>query len=50
MAIAVTTEEITKAKRELDAARKTGDELKIELAIAALDDLLDRFISNTSYA
>lgn len=42
MATKVTTDEITKAKQELDRARRLGDELKIELAQAALNDLLDR--------
>lgn len=34
--------EISKAKADLDMARLTGDQLKIDLAEAALNDLLER--------
>lgn len=38
----VTTDAIAKAKRALDDARAHGSLLKIALAQAALNDLLDR--------
>jgi hypothetical protein len=38
----IDTIEITMAKRKLDSAREHGDELQIDLAEGALNDLLDR--------
>lgn len=40
--VSVSLDEIAKTKRELDDARAHGDKLRIELAEAALNDLLDR--------
>lgn len=37
---------IMEAMRELDFARATGDQLRIALAEAALNDLLDRYSCN----
>lgn len=39
--------QIQQAKLELDAAKRIGDELKIDLAEAALNNLLDRYSCNT---
>lgn len=39
---AALTDKITKAKRALEMARAHGDKLTIDLAEAALNDLLDR--------
>lgn len=40
--MSVRTTEIAKAKRKLDDEREHGDKLRIALAEAALNDLLDR--------
>ena len=40
-------DKIRQAKLELDAAKRIGDELKIDLAEAALNNLLDRYSCNT---
>ena len=40
----VTADQITKAKRKLDDERACGDPLHIDLAAAALDDLLERYL------
>lgn len=40
--VTISHEQLTQAKHALDAARKHGDELRIALAEAALNDLLDR--------
>ena len=40
----VTADDITRAYKQLDYERMRGDELQIDLAQAALDDLLDRFV------
>ena len=37
------TQLLTECKRQLDKARAENDPLKIELAEAALNDLLDRY-------